>query len=119
MIKKVLWFIPDFFIVSIALFWFLENYLESGLINYYALFAAFLVVVAAMSKVRLLGMLMGALTVLFSIFLGFRFYALYSEIKAIPNASSLTFLLMGIFIVSLLSGLLLFFKYYKRTERND
>ena len=51
MIKKVLWFIPDFFIVSIALFWFLENYLESGLINYYALVAAFLVVVAAMSKV--------------------------------------------------------------------
>lgn len=119
MIKKVLWFIPEFIIVSIALFWFLENYLESGLINYYALVAAFLVVVAAMSKVRLLGKLMGVLTVLFSLFMGFRFYSLYTEIKANAHASSLSFILMGIFVVSLLSGLLLFFKYYKRTERNN
>jgi len=75
------------------------------------------VVVAALSKVRLLGMLMGALTVLFSIFMGFRFYTIYTEIKANAHASSLSFILMGIFVVSLLSGLLLFFKYYKRTER--
>lgn len=119
MIKKVLWFIPEFIIVSIALFWFLENYLDSGLINYYALVAAFLVVVAALSKVRLLGMLMGVLTVLFSLFMGFRFYTIYTEFKANAHASSLSFILMGIFVVSLLSGLLLFFKYYKRTERNN
>ncbi|MFM2229131.1 MAG: hypothetical protein RL607_389 [Bacteroidota bacterium] len=117
MLKKILWYIPEFIVVSIAMFWFLENYLDSGIVNYYALFAAFLISVAALSKMRSLGMLMGALTILFALFMGYRFVVLYSEITNPSTANRLLIVFMSVFTVSLITGVVLFFKYFKSQRR--
>ncbi len=116
MVKKIISFLPEFLTTSFAMFWFLENYLESGVINYFALIAGLLIMIAAVTKMRLLGMVMGGVALVFSFFLGYRFYSLLATVDDASKASRLTLVMGCIFAVSLLSSVLLFFKYYRKPK---
>ncbi len=114
MIKKVIGFLPELITTSFAMLWFLENYIETGSINYYALVAGLLLMIAAVTQSRPLGMAMGIITILFSVFMGIRGYLFLVELQDKALGNRLFYLMLAVFLLSLVSGIALFFKYYRK-----
>ena len=114
MLKNVIKLLPEFITTFFAMIWFIENYIESGRINYFALLAGLLIIIAAISKSRPLGMIMGVVAVVFSLFIGVRCYDLLKEINDVATANRFFYVLGSLFIISLLSGVFLFLKYYRQ-----
>ncbi|MFY7739909.1 MAG: hypothetical protein ACOVQC_05270 [Flavobacterium sp.] len=76
--KKYLFLLPEFFIISLSIFWFLDNYLGSGHINYFTVVVFIIVSLQLFIKNKIVGIILGSIFFLFGLYM---ILAVLSEFK--------------------------------------
>ena len=83
--KKYLLLLPEFFIMLLSIYWFLENYLGSGHINYFAIVVFIIVTLQLFIKNKILGIILGSIFFLFGLYM---VLAVLSEFKKFTTVDS-------------------------------
>ncbi|WP_298395863.1 hypothetical protein [Flavobacterium sp.] len=91
--KKWLLVLPEFFILALALFWFLDNYLGVGYINYYTIAVFSIVALQLFLKNKIIGILLGSIFFLFGLYM---VLAVLSEFKKITTINFASFELISV-----------------------
>lgn len=91
--KKYLLFLPEIFIISLTIFWFLDNYTRSGHVNFIALIVFVIVALQVFMKNRIVGIVFGSLFFLFGLYM---VLAVLSDFKKFSAIDSSAIQLIGI-----------------------
>jgi hypothetical protein len=67
--KKYLLVLPEFFIIALSIYWFLENYMGSGYVNYIALVVFVIVTLQVFLKNKIVGIMLGSILFLFGLYM--------------------------------------------------
>ena len=67
--KKYLLLLPEFFIIALSIYWFLENYRSSGYVNYIALVVFVIVTLQVFLKNKIVGIMLGSMLFLFGLYM--------------------------------------------------
>lgn len=109
--KKYLLLLPEFFIFVLSIYWFLENYMSSGYVNYFAIVVFGIVVLQIFLKNKILGIMLGSMLFLFGLYM---VLAVLSEFKkfTVIDSSAIQLISVGLLICFVLisSSIGLFYK---------
>lgn len=109
--KKYLLMLPEIFIILLSIYWFLDNYLGSGHINYFAIVAFIIVTLQLFLKNKVIGIILGSIFFLFGLYM---ILAVLSEFKKFTavDSSAIELILVGflIFFVLIASSIGMFYK---------
>lgn len=83
--KKYLILLPEFFIIALSIFWFLDNYLGSGHINYFTIVVFIVVLLQLFIKNKIVGIVLGSIFFLFGLYM---ILAVLSEFKKFTTITS-------------------------------
>ncbi len=95
--KKYLLLFPEFFIIVLSIYWFLENYRSSGYVNYIALVVFFIVTLQVFLKNKIIGIMLGSILFLFGLYM---VLAVLSEFRKLStfNSSAIQLISVGFLI---------------------
>ena len=114
--KKYLLLLPEFFIISLSIYWFLENYMSSGYVNYIALVVFLIVALQVFIKNKIVGVMLGSILFLFGLYM---VLAVLSEFKKFTtiDSSAIQLISVGFLIcfVLIASSIGLFYKSFSKT----
>lgn len=109
--KKYLLLLPEAFIVLLSMYWFLDNYIGSGHVNYIAIIVFVIVTLQLFIKNNIIGIILGSIFFLFGLYM---ILAVLSEFKKFTtiNSSALQLISVGFLICFLLiaSSIGMFYK---------
>lgn len=109
--KKYLLLLPEFFIIAVAIFWFLDNYMSTGHINYFTIVVFAIVTLQIFLKNKILGIVLGSVLFLFGLYM---VLAVLSEFKkfTVIDSSAVELISVGFLIcfVLIASSIGLFYK---------
>ncbi|HCQ11836.1 hypothetical protein [Flavobacterium sp.] len=83
--KKYLLLLPEFFIIALSIYWFLENYMGSGYVNYIALVVFVIVTLQVFLKNKIVGIMLGSILFLFGLYM---VLAVLSEFRKFTSIDS-------------------------------
>ena len=83
--KKYLLLLPEFFIIALSIYWFLENYMSSGHINYFAIVVFVIVALQVFLKNKIVGIMLGSILFLFGLYM---VLAVLSEFRKFTSIDS-------------------------------
>ncbi|WP_396192634.1 hypothetical protein [Flavobacterium sp.] len=83
--KKYLLLLPEFFIIALSIYWFLENYMGSGYVNYIALVVFVIVALQVFLKNKIVGIMLGSILFLFGLYM---VLAVLSEFRKFTSIDS-------------------------------
>ena len=114
---KGIQYIPEVFIVLVAIYWFLDGLLETSYINYLMLAVILFMSLLVILKNKTMALFASLLIGIGSIYMIFAVLSEYSEFPR-GDANGLKLLLTGaiIFLSTLLISILLPIKYFKRKQ---
>ena len=114
---KGIQYIPEVFIVLVAIYWFLDGLLETSYINYLMLAVILFVSLLVILKNKTMALFASLLIGIGSIYMIFEVLSEYNEFPR-GDANGLKLLLTGaiIFLSTLLISILLPIKYFKRKQ---
>jgi hypothetical protein len=114
--KKYLLMLPEFFIILLSIYWFLDNYLGSGHINYFAIVVFIIVTLQLFLKNKFIGIILGSIFFLFGLYM---ILAVLSEFKKFTavDSSAVELISVGFLIcfVLIASSIGLFYKSLSKT----
>jgi hypothetical protein len=109
--KKYLLVLPEFFIMTVAIFWFCDNYFGSGHINYFAIVVFAIVALQVFLKNKILGIVLASIFFFFGLYM---VLAVLSEFKKFTtlDSSAIQLIAVGFFICFALisSSIAMFYK---------
>lgn len=91
--KKHLLVLPEIFIILLSIYWFLDNFLGSGHINYFAVVVFFIVTLQLFIKNKIVGIILGSIFFLFGLYM---ILAVLSEFKKFTTIDSSAIQLISI-----------------------
>jgi hypothetical protein len=110
--KKYLLLLPEFVVLALSIYWFLENLLGNNHINYIALVVCLIVISQIIFKNKFTGIFIATIVAAFSLFM---ILAVLSEFYKFPvvNSEAVKLLLIGMLLCfsGLLSSGVMFYKY--------
>lgn len=114
--KKYLLLLPEFFIIALSIYWFLENYMSSGHINYFAIAVFVIVGLQVFLKNKIVGIVLGSIFFLFGLYM---ILAVLSEFKKFTtfDSSAIELISVGFLIcfVLIASSIGMFYKSVSKT----
>jgi hypothetical protein len=109
--KKYLLMLPEIFIILLSIYWFLDNYLGSGHINYFAIVVFIILTLQLFLKNKVIGIILGSIFFLFGLYM---ILAVLSEFKKFTavDSSAIELILVGFLIcfVLIASSIGMFYK---------
>lgn len=95
--KKYLLVLPEFFIIALSIYWFLENYMGSGYVNYIALVVFVIVTFQVFLKNKIVGIMLGSILFLFGLYM---VLAVLSEFRKFTtfDSSAIQLIVVGFLI---------------------
>lgn len=114
--KKYLLLLPEFFIISLSIYWFLENYMSSGYVNYIALVVFVIVTLQVFIKNKIVGIMLGSIFFFFGLYMILAVISEFRKFTAI-DSSAIQLLSVGLTICFVLisSSIALFYKSIPKT----
>lgn len=85
--KKYLLLFPEFFIIALSIYWFLENYMSSGHINYFAIVVFVIVALQVFLKNKIVGIMLGSILFLFGLYMFLAVLSEFREFRAIDSSA--------------------------------
>ncbi len=85
--KKYLLLFPEFFIIVLSIYWFLENYMSSGHINYFAIVVFVIVALQVFLKNKIVGIMLGSILFLFGLYMFLAVLSEFREFTAIDSSA--------------------------------
>lgn len=85
--KKYLLLLPEFFIIALSIYWFLENYMSSGHINYFAIIVFALVTVQIFLKNKIVGIMLGSILFFFGLYMVLAVLSEFREFTTIDSSA--------------------------------
>lgn len=109
--KKYLLLLPEFFIILLSIYWFLDNYLGSRHINYFAIVVFIIGTLQLFLKNKVIGIILGSIFFLFGLYM---ILGVLSEFKKFTtiNSSVIELISVGFLIcfVLIASSIGMFYK---------
>ena len=114
--KKYLLLFPEFFIIVLSIYWFLENYMSSGHINYFAIAVFVIVTVQIFLKNKIVGIMLGSILFFFGLYMVLAVLSEFRKFTTI-DSSAIQLLSVGLTIsfVLISSSIALFYKAIPKT----
>ena len=95
--KKDLLVLPEFLIMTVAMFWFLDNYMGTGHINYFAIVVFAVVALQVFLKNKIVGIMLGSIFFLFGLYMVLAVLSEFRKFTSI-NSSAIQLVSVGFLI---------------------